>query len=157
MPDRKYYPFADVAGADAVVVHCSDPRFQEAFKNFVKDELKIEHPAYIVVPGSVSSVGLELVMPKHLKTLKDQVEFMLAHAQQPRLVLINHEDCAMYGRLQELLMQKVNIPQRQLEDLKKAVEIFRRYIPALNNIEIYLARLDKGMPANSRVYFEKIA
>jgi hypothetical protein len=47
--------------------------------------------------------------------------------------------------------------QRQLEDLKKTMEIFRRYIPAMNNIEIYLARLDKGMPAASRVCFEKIA
>ena len=157
MPDRKYYPFADVSGADAVVVHCSDPRFQEAFKEFVRDELGIEHPAYIVVPGSVSSVGLELVMPKHLKTLKDQVEFMVAHAKHPRLVLINHEDCAAYGRLHELIHQKVNIPARQLEDLKKAVEVFRKYIPALNNIEIYLAHLDPKMPADSKVYFEKIA
>ncbi|QQG45629.1 MAG: hypothetical protein HYW89_01775 [Candidatus Sungiibacteriota bacterium] len=153
---QRYYPLNDSAKIDAVVVHCSDPRFQEAFRRFIKEELKMEHPAPLVVPGSISSVGLELAMPKHLKTLKDQVAFMLKHGERPRLVLINHEDCrayaAFHGKLMHLLLN------RQLADLRKAAQIFQKIVPTLSNlpISVYMARLDDKKPPEERVYFEKI-
>lgn len=154
MEERKTYPLIETDGADAVVIHCSDPRFQEAFRAFVKNELKIQHPAFIVIPGGVSSVGAELFAPKHLKTLKDQIEFMMAHSKYPRLILINHEDCKMYGKLYDLVNKKVGLHQHQIEDLKKAVELFKKYVPAANAIEIYMARLDQSQP--NKIYFEKI-
>ncbi|MBN1326039.1 hypothetical protein JW977_03635 [Candidatus Falkowbacteria bacterium] len=152
--EKIFYPLLEASGADAIIVHCSDPRFQEAFKSFVKNELKIQHPAYIVVPGSVSSVGAELFAPKHLKTLKDQIEFMLKHAKQPRLIIINHDDCQMYGKIHNLVCKKISISEHQINDLKKAVELFKKYVPAANNIEIFMARLDQSQP--KKVFFEKI-
>src|SRR3989338_9922672 len=119
--EKNYYPFHEKAGVDAVVVYCSDPRFQEAFRLFLKKELSIEYYAPIVVPGSISSIGLELVMPKHLKTLKDQIEFMVTHGKSPRLILINHEDCRAYEKLHKIVAQLLK--KKQADDLVKAAMI----------------------------------
>ena len=154
MSEIKYYPFYEGAKPDAVVVHCSDPRFQEAFRGFIKDELKIAHPAPIVVPGSVSSVGLELVMPKHLKTLKDNVQMMLSMGKEPRLVLINHEECKAYGKLSSLFKKAIHL--QQADDLLRAASLFKKFITIPLHVSVYMARLDKSRPVSEQVYFDKL-
>lgn len=152
--ERKYYPFHDGVKPDAVVVHCSDPRFQEAFGRFVKEEIGVVHAAPIVVPGSVSSVGLELVMPKHLKTLKDQVEMMLSMGKEPRLILINHEECKAYSKLSSLFKKAVHL--QQADDLLRAAMLFKKFVTIPLHVSVYMARLDKNQPTEKKVYFEKI-
>jgi len=152
--ERKYYPFHDGVKPDAIVVHCSDPRFQDAFRLFSQEELKIEHPAPIVLPGSVSSVGVDFAMPKHLKTLKDQVEFMLRAGKEPKLVLINHEDCKAYEKLRGFFKKAIH--NQQADDLVKAAGLFKKLVPALTHVRVYMARLDPNQPIEKRVYFEKI-
>ncbi len=152
---RKFYSFQDRTQPDAIVVHCSDHRFQEAFRLFVKDELKIESPAPIVIPGSISSVGLELVMPKHAKALKDYVEFMVEHGKAARLVLINHEDCKMYEKLRSYF--HLALLQQQTHDLLLAVQFFKKFLPHWLAVEVYMARLEATDPKAKKVYFEKLA
>ena len=151
---RKYYPFHDGAKPDAVVVHCSDPRFQEAFGRFVKEELGIEHSAPIVVPGSVSSVGVELVMPKHLKTLKDNVEMMLSMGKEPRLILINHEECKAYAKLSGFFKKAVHL--QQADDLLRAAMLFKKFVTIPLHVSVYMARIDRTRPAAEQIYFDKL-
>lgn len=152
---RKFYSFQDGVQPDAIVVHCSDPRFQEAFRLFVKEELKIEHPAPIVIPGSISSVGLELVMPKHAKALKDYVEFMVEHGKTARLVLINHEDCKMYEKWRSYF--RLALLQQQVQDLLLAARFFKKFLPQWLTVEVYMAKIDATDPKNRKIYFEKLA
>ncbi|OHA14779.1 MAG: hypothetical protein A3G49_03570 [Candidatus Sungbacteria bacterium RIFCSPLOWO2_12_FULL_41_11] len=155
-PQRKYYPLHQEArtNPDAVVVHCSDPGFQEAFRLFLKGELGIEHYAPIVVPGSVSSVAPELVMPKHLKTLKDNIEFMIERGKTPKLILINHEDCKMYAKLHKAVARVLKL--KQANDLVKAASLFKKLIPVLTHVNVYMARLDEEKKDENKIYFEKI-
>jgi hypothetical protein len=50
---QKSYPLIDAAQADGLVVHCSDPRFQVAFHDFVAGELDIRNPIPIIIPGGI--------------------------------------------------------------------------------------------------------
>ena len=96
-----------------LVIHCSDPRFQKAFKDFIHNNLKLKEGEYIpiVLPGSIMSLGsnISILMPKRQKVLLDNVKLMLEHNQgRPiRLILINHEDCKGYaeilGKIRQLI------------------------------------------------------
>ena len=152
---KNYYPLEVHASVDAVVVHCSDPRFQEAFRRFVREELGVIHPAPITIPGSVSSVGTELLIPAHLKTLKGQIEFMMKHSKEPRLILINHEDCKMYESLHTKIAHAL-LHKKQAVDLVKAAALLKRIMPHLPAISVYMARIDNTRPEKERVYFEKL-
>lgn len=154
--ERVYYPYHEEAALDAIVVYCSDPRFQEAFQAFPKLELGIEHVAPIVIPGSASALGVDMAMPKRLKALRDYIEFMASQGKDPRLIIINHEGCRMYARLEGLLRHV--IPHQQMDDLRNALQAFPKWIPSLKKVEVYMARLAavEGNPGK-KVYFEKVA
>ncbi len=159
-PKRLYFPLNDETAPEAVVVHCSAPRFQDAFQGFVKTELKIAHYAPIIIPGSVSSVSLDLAMPKRLKALRDYVEFMVDQVPSRRIVIINHEDCRMYASLSKFFRQI--IPTQQILDLGKAAKLFSNWLPVLRQIELYMAKISTNgqiaasEAAKKSVYFEKV-
>lgn len=141
----------------AFVVHCSSPRFSQAFDTFIKD-LGITHPIRIIVPGSVSSVGagVEMVLSKQFKVLKDQIEMLVEEHPHmtPRFVLINHEDCrgyahieASHGRILQRIAKYSQVLEKQEIDLKLAAgivnEISRRYLNGAS-VELYMARIADG-------------
>lgn len=150
---KKYYPLNGDT-EDAVVIHCSDPEFQEAFRRFIAEELQIGHPAPIVIPGSISAVGIDFAMPKQLKTLKDQVMLLLDKKGEQRLVIINHESCHAYQKIRSMLSTAFGIKQE--DDLKKAAVVFKKLVPALERVEMYMARVDRQRPVEEQVYFEKL-
>jgi hypothetical protein len=57
---------ASAGPPEAIVVHCADPRFQEAFEEFLKTELKLEKGKYIpiVISGAVASLSEPLSFPQ---------------------------------------------------------------------------------------------
>lgn len=151
--EKRFYPFPEDASAEAIVIHCSDPRFQDAFHDFIKTELGILHPAPIIIPGSVSAISLGMAMPKQLKVLKDYVTFMAEHSNKPRLVVINHENCQMYASVANLLRKAVH--HQQTDDLRTAMNLIAKWVPAVQQVELYMARIDTSTP-KKRVFFEKI-
>lgn len=56
------------AAPRAIVVHCSDPRFQVAFRSFIQEDLKYKEGEYItiVVPGGISALSEPEAFPKKL-------------------------------------------------------------------------------------------
>src|SRR3989338_8471170 len=104
----RYYPLDDVY-PDAVVVACSDPRFQRSLKGFLRDELKLEQYTPIFIPGSVSSVAVATLLPERVRELERQVDFMLRTCRNPHLVLINHDGCKGYLKLSHLTRYRVDI------------------------------------------------
>ncbi len=107
MTSTKSYPLVDAENADALVIHCSDPRFQAAFRQFIEYELGIKNPIPIIVPGGVH----DLVSPARIKAARQlwqQLEFMVVHGKVKRIVMINHEGCQWYAKWNTLVTSKVD-------------------------------------------------
>ena len=139
---------------DAFVVHCSSPRFTQAFDAFIKS-LGITHPIRIIVPGGLSSLGagLEFILSKQFKVLRDQIELLVEEHPHmtPRFVLINHEDCRGYafieskhGQLLRSMTKYANVLEKQQIDLQLAAklvdDIAKRYLRGAS-VELYMARI----------------
>src|SRR5437867_6285642 len=87
---------------EAIVVYCSDPRFQTAFEQFLTNELGLRKGGYIplVIGGGAGVLGHPEQLPKEFKFVKDRFELYREHFPTiHRLVLINHQDCKYYDSL----------------------------------------------------------
>jgi carbonic anhydrase len=146
----------------AIVVYCSDNRFQNAFREFIANELHLAEGEYIpmVLSGGVASLSEPLRLPKEFKYVKERVEFFLERfTTVRRIVLINHEDCRHYEALKSSLgsvfLQHVShMSERQTKDLAAAAKaLLALGAPGLQ-IDLYYARIVKNGAAT--VQFEKI-
>lgn len=155
------YPLVD-ASPQAIVVHCSDPRFQRAFSDFIRTELGLNDGEYIplVISGGVASLSEPLKLPKEFKFMKERIELFLERFKSiRRIILINHEDCRHYDQLKSVLgrlfLQRVqSLGERQMNDLKTVARMMLGYaVPGLQ-MEMYYARLCGG--EKQSVVFEKI-
>ncbi|MBI4449574.1 hypothetical protein HY634_00785 [Candidatus Uhrbacteria bacterium] len=150
------YPLT-IGPPDAFVIHCSSPRFAQAFNKFIAD-LDVTHPIRIVVPGSVSSIGggIELILSKQFKVLKDQIEILVKEhpTMTPRFILINHEDCRgydylekKYGHVLRRLARYTDVMKKQEIDLQLAAKVIcaiaRQYLRGAT-VELYMARIVDG-------------
>ena len=150
----KLYPLKEGA-SDALVVHCSDPRFQDAFHDFIRDELGIERPAAIVLPGSTASFGVQNLLPKRWHALRNQIELMAEHNDFPRVILINHDDCKGYAGVAKFIGGLHNISSSQRSHLHSLAKyILKEYLPNAR-VELYQARIVERNNIKG-VKFEKV-
>jgi hypothetical protein len=155
------YPLID-AQPRAIVVHCSDPRFQKAFGDFIRADLGLGEGEYIplVISGGVASLSEPLRLPKEFKFMKERIELFLDWFHSiTRIILINHEDCRHYDALKSILgrlfLQRVqSMGEKQTNDLKTVAKMLLEYaIPGLQ-VELYYARFCPG--DKSKVVFERV-
>jgi hypothetical protein len=89
----------------AIVLHCSDPRFQGAFEQFLREELHLEKGQYIpiVVGGGAGVLAHPERLPKEFKFLRQRLEHYRTSVfpTARRLILINHQGCRYYQGLKE--------------------------------------------------------
>jgi hypothetical protein len=89
----------------AIVLCCSDPRFQGAFERFLREELHLEKGQYIplVVGGGAGVLAHPERLPKEFKFVRERlVHYRLSvFPTARRLILINHQGCRYYQGLQE--------------------------------------------------------
>ena len=126
---------------DALVIHCSDPRFQSAFHDFLHDELIIKMPAVIAVPGSVGSFGVQSFLPKNWYTLKNQIEFMAKHNNFPRVILINHDDCKGYAQIAHLFRGAKSLVSEQRKHLFALAGFIQKEFLSGARFELYQAKI----------------
>ena len=151
------------AAPEAIVVHCSDPRFQQAFVEFIQNELELRSGSYIplVISGGVGSLAEPLKLPKEFRFMKERLRMFLERFESiHRLILINHEDCRHYEWLQNyiggLFLQRFhNLAERQKADLKKAAQLVLGLTSLKLDLELYYARFADAR--KSKVIFEKVA
>jgi hypothetical protein len=135
----------------AVVIHCGDPRFQRAFRNFIEEELGIRSYVPIIILGGVHAFGFKELRPKQYKVLFEQIKYLIKEKDIKRVVIINHEDCEWYGRFSSWIMKRVPLPTKQVEDLRSAAEgLFEHFLNI--DIETYYAELD-----GERIDFKRIS
>ncbi len=126
----------------ALVVHCSDPRFQPHFHDFLRRALKLERYALLAVPGGAQFLTLVDFLPKFSWAGWRWVKFIGDIAPPSRVVLIAHDDCLWYKHVRGRA-KPAEIHARQLEDLRRVEAGVRERFRNIT-VELYFARLDAG-------------
>ncbi len=159
--EQKTYECVDVDPL-AIVVHCSDPRFQKAFGEFIRDELGLKDGEYIplVISGGVASLSEPLKLPKEFKFMKERLQFFVERFDSiTRVILINHEDCRHYEMLKEVigglfLHHAPTMVERQQRDLLMVARTLLKLFRPNLSLELYYAKfLDAD---HKQIVFEKI-
>lgn len=147
----------------ALVIYCSDPRFQTAFEEFVTHELGLAKGTYIptVVGGGAGVLGHPEQLPKEFKFLKERFEaYREIFPTARRIILINHEDCRYYESLKTKVLGVLGMKSKLVEhyarhDLSLVSRAFRSLLSHLGySVEYYYARF--ATPDHSRVEIEKV-
>jgi len=148
---------------EAIVVHCSDPRFQVAFGQFIEQELGLREGRYIplVVGGGAGPLARPELLPKEFKFLKERFELHREHyASLRRLILINHEDCGYYKSLKDKIAGFVATHLKALahqprEDLSLVAKVFSRLLSHLGvTVELYYAKF--ADESHTKIVFDKL-
>jgi hypothetical protein len=117
---RRVYKI-DTTPPSALVIHCSDARFQTAFRRFVTEDLGIRNYVPLVIGGSIHAFGSSQLLPKNFKVLWQQVKFFLRAAGLKQIIIINHDDCLWYKSMSSL-HSRVKLPTTGRIDLATAAE-----------------------------------
>lgn len=165
MPDtnttQKVYSLIE-SDPTALVIHCSDPRFQKAFKEFINSELGLKDGDYVplIVSGGTGPLSEPFKFPKEFKFMKERIEFFLGHFHKLRhIILINHEDCKYYEALKKtlgnsFLSRAVDMIERQKVDLQAVtLNLVKLLGPELHG-ELYYARFADEL--RKSVVFDRI-
>jgi hypothetical protein len=124
-------------------MHCSDPRYQPHFQEFLEAGLGLAHYALIAVPGGPQC----LVAFEHNSSWR-WVKVMVQVAQPERIILIAHDDCRWYLTM-GFAADAVSLRERLIADLKTAQAKLATEFSA--PVDLYYARLE-----GERALFEKL-
>jgi len=130
----------------ALVIQCSDPRYQSHFQQFLHEKCGLDNYALVAVPGGPQFLTLVEYLPKFGWVGWRWVKFMLDATKPPRAILISHEDCRWYQD-SRFLKPLAGI---HASDLKLVRDAFKERFPEIA-VETYLARRD-----GDHVVFESI-
>lgn len=135
-------PFTGASEAGtALVVQCSDPRYQPHFHDFLRRGLKLERYALLAVPGGAQFLTLVDFLPKFSWAGWRWVKFIGEIAPPSRVILIAHDDCLWYKHVRR--GKPAEIHAKQLDDLRRVEAGVRERFRGVT-VEPYFARLDDG-------------
>lgn len=118
-----------------LVIHCSDPRYQAPFHDFLRNQLKLSRYALLAVPGGPQFLGATELLPKFNWAGWRWVKFLGKLGNTDRVILIAHDDCRWYADALQAAGR-----ERQLKDLREVADGLReRFSPV--KVELYFARL----------------
>jgi hypothetical protein len=136
------------AESGVIVVHCSDPRYQWHFHEFLRNGLGVREYGLMAVPGGPQLLARLEFLPKFSWAGWRWLKFLVNLTRPERLVLINHEDCRWYLSLLQS-NDAARVRERQLADLRVIQREFSERFNA--QIEAYYARIEDGAAAFERV------
>lgn len=125
----------------AVVIHCSDPRFQPHFQEFLTNSLALNSYALIAVPGGVHFLIAGDSAPRFTWVGWSWVQFVRDVACAERVILIGHDDCRWYFSLMQA-KDPARVRERQLADLRAVRQEFTERFGV--RVETYYASLENG-------------
>lgn len=126
---------------EALVLHCSDNRFQLAFNEFLTNGLDLRSYVLIAIPGGAHFVPLEAYLPKFAKTGFQSLSFMVKRAKPKRVILVGHDDCLFFKERLQFFSLEANFNQKQLGNLSKARSILADKYAGLS-VELYFADVE---------------
>jgi hypothetical protein len=109
------------AETEALVIHCSDHRFQAGLREFMDEGLGLRgNYDSLVVPGGPQCLVEVRALPKFAWASRKWSRALVRMHALKRLILIAHQDCGWYKWLAEWDPAKVPIRQKQEDDLRAA-------------------------------------
>ncbi len=131
------------AGPGGIVVfHCSDPRFQTHFHEFLRQGLGLDSYALVAVPGGAQFLALSKYLSKFAWAGWRWVKF-LGRLQKPvRVILIAHDDCRWYQD-SRFLTSRGTARERQVRDMERVRASLEKGYEGVR-VDLYLARLEDG-------------
>ena len=123
-----------------LVIHCSDPRFQAPFRDFVRIQLGVERYALLAVPGGPQALVPSEDLPKFPWVGWQWVKFLGTLGNAKRVILIAHDDCRWY-RDARFATASANLRARQIRDLDEVSARLRERFGD-GQIERYYIRLE---------------
>jgi carbonic anhydrase len=158
---QKTYPALPNAEPTTLIIHCGDPRFQQAFARFPEEELGLRPGEWValVPPGGIASFTEPLAFPKEFKVLKDAVAFYAEHfASIHTIVIVNHEDCGKYKAMQKIvplfLGASNDLLGRQRNDLPKVAQTILGFLGRPVKVKQYMAKF--ANPEHTQVAIEAV-
>jgi hypothetical protein len=139
---------AESGGNPVVVIHCSDPRYQPHFQDFLRSGLKLDRYALVAVPGGPQCFTLAQYLPKFAWAGWRWMKFLVNLTKPSRVILIAHDDCRWY--IENRFTTESRAREKQLEDMRRAQSDIVERFGAIA-IEVYYATLTDGVAHFQRV------
>jgi hypothetical protein len=124
--------------ADVIAIHCSDPRYQPHFQQFLNTALGLGRYGLVAVPGGPQVLTLTDYLPKFSWAGWRWLKFLVDLARPRRIVLIAHDDCRWY---RGFLHPAETAPARQQDDLRRVRRLLQERFDRVH-VELYFARLE---------------
>ncbi len=124
--------------AEAVVIHCSDHRFQNSFRDFLTEWLRLRSYSLLAVPGGGHALSLEQFLPKFAKIALQNISFLVKRGQPRKIILIGHDDCLFFKEQAQFFFLETDLNQKQVANLRKARQLIQERFPRLP-VELYFA------------------
>ena len=145
--NRKYTAIR--AEPEALVIHCGDPRFSFAFRNFIAEKLGLAEGRFILIEIAGGPAALAHSRDKmgDYDFLTRQIKFFHGHFPTIKKdIIMGHQDCGYYTTIEN----NPAVDEQEKKDLSKAVKTIHTivHIPA----EAYYAKFVDGMIAFEKAH-----
>jgi predicted metallo-beta-lactamase superfamily hydrolase len=124
---------------EAVVIHCSDYRFQAAIRTFL-GTITTHSFDVLVIPGGPHFAAAHYFLPKQHTVGKQHIKFLVEFHQLKRLILIDHADCGFFKHYLSHFHAEPTPNEKQTANLKKACAIIQEWFPTLL-VDAYFAEV----------------
>jgi hypothetical protein len=141
-------PHGVTTESGVIVVHCSDPRYQWHFHEFLRHGLGVREYGLVAAPGGPQLLARLDLLPKFSWVGWRWMKFLEGLTRPERVILINHEDCRWYVSLMQA-NDPARVRERQLADLRSIQREFSDRFTT--RIEAYYARIQDGAAAFEQV------
>ena len=142
MPSDHLSSAVNHAHTDALVVHCSDHRFQAGHYEFLNHSLNLgENYDLLSLPGAAQALALVEYLPKFAWAGWKWIRFLIDQHGLKRVILIAHQDCGWYKFLPTFLHAMADPRAKQEDDLRRIREMLVKENRELS-VELYYAALD---------------
>lgn len=140
---RSPLPFSS-APSPVLAVYCSDSRYDEHCEDFIIHGLNIPIFDQFIVPGGPAWLIWDWRSFSQQRIAREEIGFLVQAHDIKRVVLIAHEDCALYKRRHPYLTTEAR-RHKQFEDLRIARQELLGVSTSLQ-VETYFASLsDDGV------------
>ena len=127
---------------DALVMHCSDHRFQAGHHEFLNLALNLgENYDLLALPGGAQALALVEYLPKFAWAGWKWIHFLIEQHELKRVILIAHQDCGWYKFLPDFLHSMADPRAKQEDDLRRIREMLLKENRELK-VELYYAAFD---------------
>lgn len=131
----------DASRMHAAAIYCSDGRVGEHFDDFLQNGLNLPRYDRLCLPGGPACIAGHQEAHLEEQGVVDELKFLVEVHGLKRVVLIQHQGCAFYGRRLNLSDPRLELVQRA--DLVRAAAFVHR-VTGVDRIEAYFASLHEG-------------